>query len=115
MLCKSIIFLIPLDSSEDIAMNLGLLLGVIRGMLTLDAAPIAWGGPRHVFLKLIDKWDGVHKWLDANKGSGTASQTAHQAGLLPLIERQLRSVFSLVAVYRKNGALDYIAVEKMTE
>jgi hypothetical protein len=103
LISKEILCLIPLNplSNEDVDINLGLVTSVISGMLALDGEPVPWAGNRDAFLYLQYMWVGyVHKWLDANVGRRTASQTAHLAGLLPLVERQLRVLYSTDPVYQ---------------
>jgi hypothetical protein len=103
ILSKTILYLIPLNplSREDVDINLGLVTSVISGILALDGEPVTWVGKRYGFLYLQDLWVGyVHGWLDANMGRRTASQTAHLAGLLPLVERQLRVLYRTDHVYQ---------------
>jgi hypothetical protein len=92
-------------------------------LISAASKEITGAGSGDVHFDIYPMWVVIQKWLDANKGSGTASQTAHQAGLLPLMERQLRFLYSYQPGYQdedwtgRTKVLEIVvlAVEKVQE
>jgi hypothetical protein len=99
-------FILPHGISEDT--DLVLVTRVMNRLLTLvinSTVPSSevWASPLGT---LRDWWEHICDWLILNQDSEHALEKVHEAGLIPLVERQIRFTYSSHPVHQLSHTSD---------